>query len=400
MKRILNLINTAAATAITTLEGVINDLRLEGDAPEQWQRLVEYGEYPAKSKVNGREVEVVQVMDRQAGELMVENHRTVINAIRHLGRGLPIYVGHPDNADWLKSNPGADESAKGRIKGLEAREDGVWMLAAVNDDGRKLIGGDAPAYSAQSPNWDMVPVSPGSNRYRPYVLRSIGLTNKPNISSCVIGLNMAGATDISPTAAEVAEAPENQDTDDDMKLTAQALAALGFAPDAEPTPEELSAAIVKMLGEKTAVETDKVEMETNLTAANARVTTLESELGSLRTTISATAINTAVTEGRITEADRGTWEGLLKADPVNGASALAKLGKATGLNTESQLGNLGDRKSEGPPAAAGTIQAINTAVADYAKANGLDLKKTADYDAAYAGTKAAKPELFTPAKKA
>ncbi len=396
---ILNVINTAAATAINTIANVVNDLRLEGDEREQWQRLVPYGEYPATIQIDGRPTAIMQVLDRSAGELMAENQATVINQLRHLGRGLPIYIGHPDNRDWLAQNPGADSSSKGRIKALEAREDGVYMLTVFNDDGRALIGGDAPPFSAQSPNWDMVPISEGSKRYRPFVLRSIGLTNQPNIPECAIGLNTAGANE--PSQSEAAGAADEPETpqNDDMKLTADALKALGFAPDATPSNDEISAAIVKMLGEKAAAEAAKATAETSLTAANTRATTAETELTNLRSSTVATAINSALTEGRITEAERPTWEGLLKADPVNGAAALAKVGKATAINTANKIGDLGLRKGEGATAAA-SFTAINDAVGAYAKEHGLDLKKQADYDKAFAEVRAAKPEIFGDEAKA
>lgn len=386
--KFLNVLNTAAASAVNVLQSVINDLSGQPAGTETWQRMVEFGEYPATVQINGKPKEVIQVIDRQAGELLVQNHATVINAIRHLGRGLPIFVGHPDDKGWLKENPGADESAKGRIKNIEVRDDGIYMLTAFNDAGAALLGGDAPAYSAHSPNWDMLPVAPGSQRYRPYVLRSIGLTNRPNISSCVVGLNTEGAGDTeSPSEpAGAGEEPENQ-TDNDMKLTAEALTALGFAPDATPTPDEISAAVVRMLAEKTTAESA-------VTAANTRATTAETELTNLRTNLVTTAINTAVTSGRITEAQKPQWEGLLKADFPNASAALANLTPVTGLNTQNHLGDLGARKGEGQPEAAGTINAINTAVTAYAKEHSLDLRKTDDYDAAFAAVKAAKPELF------
>ena len=385
--RFLTVLNTAAASAVNVLQSVINDLSSQPAGAETWQRMVEFGEYPATVTINGREQEVVQVIDRQAGELMAENHATVINAIRHLGRGLPIFVGHPDNKGWLKENPGADESAKGRIKSIEVRDDGIYMLTAFNDAGAALLGGEAPAYSAHSPNWDMLPVAPGSKRYRPYVLRSIGLTNRPNISSCVVGLNMAGSGDSPSEPAGAGEEPENQ-TDNEMKLTAEALTALGFAPDATPTPEEISAAVVKMLAEKTTAESA-------VTAANTRATTAQTELTNLRQNLVDGAIATAVNSGRITEAQKPQWEGLLKADFANASAALANLSPVTGLNTRNQLGDLGERKGEGQPEAPGNaITAINSAVTAYAKEHSLDLAKADDYDRAFAAVKTAKPELF------
>jgi hypothetical protein len=62
------------------------------------------------------------------------------------------------------------------------------------------------------------------------------------------------------------------------------------------------------------------------------------------------------------------------------------------LNTESKLPGLSRQSGQ---LAATQTEALNTAVREIAKTNGLDLSKTADYDRAWAMLRTAKPELFS-----
>ena len=263
------------------------------------------------------------------------------------------------------------------------------MTSVLNSDGVALLSGDAPKYSGHSPLWRLVPVPGKAKHFRPVLLWSDALTNNPNIMTSTIALNIAGETPALDDSPE-AEPGEPENKTDDMKLTPEALAALGFAPDATPSNDEISAAIVKMLGAKQTAEADKVTADTALNAANTRAGLLDAELQLVRGTAVTTVLGAALADGRITEADKPAWTNALNTSFATEAEKLSRLMPV--LNTANRLGNLGERKDGGQVGEG--IDAMNAAVSDIATANRLDLTIRADYDKAHALARAAKPELF------
>ena len=89
--------------------------------------------------------------------------------------GLPWYVGHPDHPAFKSQH--TDTSAKGRIKELEARADGLWANVKWNDEGKTLIANQS--YHGHSTNWRMRKDARGE--FHPFSLKSVGFTNEPGI---------------------------------------------------------------------------------------------------------------------------------------------------------------------------------------------------------------------------
>lgn len=387
--RILTVINSATSAVvdgINSARGAWHELALNDGEKESRYIFTRYGEHPVELMVNGRVQKVMQVIDRQAAEEIASNFRSLSGQLATFFKGVPVYEGHADDPDWLAANPGHKASAVGRIKEITAGESGIEVRTVFNSRGVDLLTGEAPQYSGHSPRWRMkeIPGRPGF--YRPFLLWSDALTNAPNIQGSVMALNQSPSK---PAGAGL----EPEKPNDDMKLTAEALKALGFAPDATPTPDEISAAIVKMLSEKTAAEAEKATAETNLTAANSKVTRLEGEITALRDTTVVTAINTAVAEGRITEADRGEWTDILTANLKSGSAALAKLKGSDALNTRNQIPDLGARRGE-VEVTAPSQQAMIDATHAYAKEKGIDVSNSAGWSRAWKECAALKPELF------
>ena len=382
-KPYLTILNTAAVELINAAVGSFERLAL-GDGERTFRyRLVKYGIHPQVMVVNGEEQTIFQVVDDEAADALISNFRTVGAGVPAMFKGVPVYEGHADDAGWRAAHPGHKASAVARIKDLKKEADGVWAEAVANSSGVELLGGEAPAYTGHSPRWRCVPVAGRPKHYRPVVLWSDALTNEPNIPGSVIALNdtsyLADAGDNESPEPEKAQ-PENQENDDTMKLTAEAMKALGFAPDAMPTPEEISAAIVKMLGEKTTAEAD-------LVTANSRVTTLESARNQARDLI----IANAVTSGRITEADKPRWIDALNADFAGESAKLEKLMPV--LNTANHLGQLGGRRGATPDVSGG-IDAMNAAVRAYATEKNIDISTGAGWAKAWDGAVKEKPEVF------
>lgn len=384
-KRIITVLNITQETvtaALNSISGVWQEITLAEGEREKRYRLSPYGVFPAKD-VTGKNV--LQLVDREAGETMAANFASLSGQLATFFRGIPIYEGHADNAAWVKENPGHKACAVGRIKAIECEDDGIYVNAVLNAAGVAMLGGEAPQYTGHSPLWRLVPVAGQPNHYRPVLLCSDALTNTPNIDANTIALNALG---LGETPTLPADTGEPNEENNDMKLTPEALAALGFAPDATPTPEEISAAIVKLTTTETVEESTEPPAE--LAAANSRATALEAELAGVRGAAITTVIDAAVTSGRITEADKPAWITALNTSFLTESAKLANLMPV--LNTRSQVAGVATRKNETPLGEG--IDAMNSAVREIAAANGLNLELRKDYDTAHAMARAAKPELF------
>ena len=69
--------------------------------------------------------------------------------------------------------------AYGRIKKLEARDDGLWANVKFGEEGEKLIADEA--FHGHSTNWFVREESSRKGVWRPFELASVGFTNQPNI---------------------------------------------------------------------------------------------------------------------------------------------------------------------------------------------------------------------------
>lgn len=378
--------NNAVADVINDVLGVFNELTLAEGEKEKHYLYCRYGTYP--QTVPGIGV-IQQVVDREAAEEIVSNFRQAAG-LEVLFKGVPHYEGHPDDPSWLSQNPGHKAIAVGRIKKVEAGDDGIYVTSIFNTYGVPLLSGNAPAYDGHSPRWRLTAIPGKPKHYRPVMLISDGLTNNPNIPGSRLALN-TGCQPSPDASPDEGDQPENKN--ENMKLTPEALKALGFAPDATPSETDISAAIVRLAGEKQSEAAAKVTAESAATAANTRVTTLTTELGTVRGKLSETVAANAVKEGRITEADKPKWITALNTD-FDGESA--KLGNLMPVvNTQNRLpDNLGERRDGNIVDMQSGIEAMNTAVRVYAAEHSIDISNAQGWDRAWNATKAAKPELF------
>jgi hypothetical protein len=379
--------NTISAVINDAL-GVFNELTLADGEKEKRYLYCRYGTYPQTVAGVGT---IQQVVDREAADQIVENFRKSAG-LEVLFKGVPHYEGHPDDPSWLAQNPGHKSIAVGRIKSLEAGEDGIYATSVFNSYGVPLLSGSAPAYDGHSARWRMAPIPGKPKQYRPVMLISDGLTNNPNIPGSRIALNAALPGSPSPDENPESNGGQTENTTN-MKLTPEALKALGFAPDATPSETDISAAIVRLLGEKESSDAAKATAEGTATAANTKVTELTTQLTTVRGKLSDTVASNAVKEGRITEADKPKWITALNTD-FEGESA--KLGNLMPvLNTANQLpGGLGGRRDLNVADAGDNIEVMNSAVRAYAAEHHIDITNAQGLEQAWNATKAAKPELF------
>jgi hypothetical protein len=135
-----------------------------------WVRLVEYGEHPHRMGL--------QVVDRPSAQRMVQNFQSLVRRLARRFRGIPVYIGHPDDDSFRGMIGHGDTRAYGWVNQLDDRSDGLWVLIKWSAAGRDLV--DSAYYKFLSPRWEMQ--SLGGGRFTPRLLVSIGLTNYPNIS--------------------------------------------------------------------------------------------------------------------------------------------------------------------------------------------------------------------------
>ena len=134
----------------------------------RWVNLAPYGDWP--------NVQGVQRFQKSDADNIVNHFNSVVNTPQRL-LGLPWYVGHPDHPAF--ANKYADTKAYGRIKKLEARDDGLWAGVKFNNDGETLISNES--FHGHSTNWFLKQDGADKKFWRPFKLKSVGFTNEPNI---------------------------------------------------------------------------------------------------------------------------------------------------------------------------------------------------------------------------
>lgn len=348
----------------------------------EWFRLAPFGDYPVTiaDPKTGRKRKVTQRIDAQSADEIVRSFNSVIERIARGFRGLPIYQGHVDDPEWLAAHPGAKVEAVGRIKKVEKRDDGIWAARALNDEGKRLLTGDAAPYDGHSPHWGMIEISPGI--CRPVELYSTALTNRPNIPSNVMGRNEADP-EFSPA----------------MKAQLIALlAALGRPQPTAVTDEQLVSAanealpvatqLVTASNELTTVRASLATANTNLTAATNEAATLRTQIQTERTARAELVLIGAINEGRITVAQKPEWLGKLTATGSDFATVAGEIVKLKAVNTRSQVDAVGGRKAEAVVDKS-KITAINEAVAAKKAAN-----PNYTHHEAYMAVRGEKPDLF------
>lgn len=332
---------------------------------ENWIKLSPYGEHTFHdySAKGGPKVAGVQVVDREAANQMVAHFNRLPSRVGRLFRGLPVYVGHPDFPDLADEYP--DKEVYGHISALEGRDDGLYGRASWTEQGRAMVNEQQFRYP--TPYWKMAPVPGREKAYRPTRFKSLGLTNTPNIRE---GNAPFGAQNSAPL-------PTDTTTDQKDELTAmqksQLTKSLGLPETA--TDEEVQT----KLSQLSAAASASTSAASDLAAANARAAGLEKARND-------GLLTSAINEGRITAAQRPSWEQALQTDFEAKSKELTALKPA--LNTSPRVAVLGSRRDE-TDFGSDEITAINEAVTTHMKDTGEK-----DRHKAWIAVKTKKPELF------
>jgi regulator of replication initiation timing len=145
---------------------------MEKPVLDQWIKLLPYGDYPHPRGV--------QHFNRSSAEIIAKNFKSLRGRLSRKFLGLPIFIGHPDD-DRFSGSPGhKSHLVYGRVKDIEPRSDGMWLLIHWSGVGYQLIRNGF--FRFLSPRWRMKNI--GNNGFEPIKLLSVGLTNNPNIRTC------------------------------------------------------------------------------------------------------------------------------------------------------------------------------------------------------------------------
>jgi phage I-like protein len=369
--------------------GLFNDLVVQHDG---WAMLSPYGDFPGKAILrlpNGdlEKVEAIQRVDRQAADDMVAEFKSLIGTAKRFVRGRKLFVGHPDVPGIANDYP--DKSPKGVFVDLEARADGLYGKPVLTEEGSDLI--ENQSYKALSPYWTANEAGPENGRriFRPNLFKSAGLTNRPQL----------------PVKHLMNEAGKPTTTMDRTKLIAL-LRELGITLANEAAEDQITEAL-KQLGakaatlanEKTESETKVANQKTEINRQTTEIGNLKSEISNLQSRASAaesafsnerkgridTLLDHAITEGRITAAQRPEWASKLDTNFANEAPALTKLAPA--LKTRSSTGDLGQRKADLANMQDRQLK-VQELVNDRMKTKGES------YDSAFANVRREQPALF------
>ncbi len=182
--------------------------------------FIPFGEYPHKAGL--------QLFDEKAAQAIAANHNGLLSKISRWASGAsyPVYIGHPD----LPGSKDADKRAYGWIENMTVEAGGLRLGVKWSDEGRDLVSN--AYFKFYSPLWWTTKAKGG---IRPTALKSMGLTNDPNIPVPALA-NEADPTD--PTD------PTNLQTETTDEMKPELLAALGLDPAA--THEDAMAAIAQL----------------------------------------------------------------------------------------------------------------------------------------------------------
>lgn len=359
-------------------------------AADNWVMIAPYGDHKYEF-ADGKQG--VQRFDREAAESMVAWFNSLAGRLTRLFKGVPLFNGHPDHDDRAVAGTYPDKRIHGAFVSLDARDNALFGQLVPELSGKALV--NTRTKVKLSPRWfsatKPVAVENGMPIYRPIVLASVGLTNRPNINNA-------------PELPMLNE--ERHKKGEGMKdLLITILGLLGFSNEAPAGDAEPSTDLITKI--KTALGTmaDKAMKHDTLVTelANEKqgriddvkklttdCETVKKEFANERAARVADLVGSAVAAGRITAADKSDWERRLKLDFANESIVLDKVEQKVktqptvkqGRRTEDEVGN-------GIVAIQGFI---NEELAKLPK----DTKNR--YDAAFAAAKKSHPEAFVETK--
>lgn len=369
------------------LVGVCNEMAVD-DAG--WT-VIPYGIHPHSMGM--------QQFGREEATKIVGYFRGTWNRIKRAITGLPVFNGHPDLPSMANQYP--DKTEYGQLADMEIRPNGLAIKMVLSSAGAKLV---QMGKKFISPHWlanETGQTADGKRIFSPVFMKSIGLTDTPNIPNPTSLLNSA-----------VAESSKNMNKEILIKL-------LGLANEANEQQIEARIADLLKRPEPSALANE----QTARTVAEGNATSLANENKVLKADLDGTKvafanerkarvdglIADAIRGGRITEAEKPVWEQRLTRDfdleskaLVNSAIKVKTAAITAGKAFEEAAAKLKDlalenEDSDGDDAMANTRAKIKSAISDEkAKLMAANPKMSSSecHTKAYANASKKHPKLF------
>ena len=332
---------------------------------------IPYGEF-----MNGK---YLQVIDRKAGEAIAKyfaNHQ--------IDRGLPVYIGHPDHKDFRDQH--TDGSSYGWVVNIEPADEGLDLTVDWNEAGVYLY--KQKRFKSASPNmrFNLLRAMLSGNRISPSRIKSLGLTNNPNIPGTDLGNEAMDDEAISnqPNPQEGNKFMEREELITLLELANEA------------TDQEITDALGKLVENGKALELANEKIETlgkdhakltivsdQLDAANTKLDGVTKELELANEKSANLILDAAIEDGKITPANKPAWLDRFKTDPAAAEVELAN--EKIPLPTKSKTADLD---------LGGKANAHNKQSQILELANERMEDKGCDWDTAYRWLKKKQPALF------
>ena len=354
--------------------GLGNDIAISDDG---WA-IMPYGEWP--------HTEGLQRFTRESAEKMVGYFKSGWNTVKRVIRGLPVFKGHPDLPGLANQYP--DKKEYGYVSDMEARTEGLAIRMTVGEGGEKIIKGGMKFIS---PHWlanEIGRTSTNKPIYEPVYMKSVGLTDKPNIPNHSL-LNTADAGSQKQNNTENTTMPEwlkkllglaNEATEAEATTKIQGLLA-------RPEPS----ALTNEQAAKSAAEGKLVPLENEVKQLKADLASTRTALANERKIRRDDLIAGAIRSGKIAEADKAVWEKRLTANFDEESKALGNAQnviKTKALTKDLKEGSLANDDMD-----ADIGDLVNTQMA---KMMHIPQQAGNRYNKAFAAVKSAHPKLFDP----
>lgn len=298
---------------------------------DEWIRLAKYGEWR-----DGSPNRVLQVLALENATAMAKGFNSMMGRVGRLGRGAPIFVGHPDQQPQVYT----DHRRIGKIVELEARADGLWGKPVWNALGEENLREGYHVYPSSV--WRFPRPKPGQSKVYPDVFLSLGLTNFPAGDVDPVTFNAA------VPGADAADDNSNPQNEDNMKklyellgldeasgedgliaaiVALQEQAATNAEGKTEDNPDSKTEEV-----EETDEEKEKLRMD--LEEEKSKRMTAENAVREMRTAEAGRLVGEAIASGAITGAEQAGWIERFATDHEAASNALSLVKPNTALNTK------------------------------------------------------------------
>ena len=116
-----------------------------------------------------------QTITRKDAEYCIKNSCTLLFRLNI--HKIPVYIGHPDDAQFQNHPDHMNPTVYGWVKHFLANDTGLWVTIRWTKSGQELV--ENKIYNFLSPRWALNQDKLGN--HHPYKLISVGLTTHPNL---------------------------------------------------------------------------------------------------------------------------------------------------------------------------------------------------------------------------